>query len=147
MVRTLKEAIGQPSVIQRVEAPKVELPIYKPKLRRSIDTIDKKSYRIVEDAKLLDKVNVSGNLNKLLIISPSQNFSLEIEADWKMVYEGTWSDYEELGLGIDEGDPAPFTIAIKNVTFNEKIFVRLICPAPVVFTRIYISTDFLGYTS
>jgi len=109
----------------------VEKPIQPPKPTTQI--IDMTNERIEKEQTLLD-LQGEGVLEKLLLRSPSQNFSISLITEATRI-EGSYSHFEDV-LASQEEDT--YVLEITNIEFKHKVRLVLTVTEPITFSHIFV---------
>jgi len=82
-----------------------------------------------------------GKIEELVIISPSDNFSLFIEIDGIMTYQGAFSHFEGISTQVSsvvaQQRGTSYILQINDIIFLDRILILIDTDAAITFTRLY----------
>ena len=88
----------------------------------------------------LDKEG-EGKIEEVVIISPSSNFSLFVEVDGVIAYQGDYSRFEDISMHVDsivaQQRGATYVLQISDVVFLSRVRVVIDVGESITFQRLY----------
>jgi hypothetical protein len=119
------------SAEKTVETVKTTIGELKPKLEPERETVFRDKWKNVDISKkyILIEEEGHGSLHELLIKSTTTNFNVHLEADGKILYDGSYGDISsepqflsEQSAFEDPDNAGTYYLQVKDITFSKKIF-------------------------
>jgi len=111
--------------------------------KKHTEIIDKKNFPVV-GVFPVEKFG-SGKIKQIVVKSPSSDFSIYLEVDGIILYEGTYSKYSSESIDIDELEAyifdSTYLFRISDIAFSESFKFLLTVSTPITFSRIYLKYE------
>lgn len=110
----------------------VEKPVEPPRL--ATEFIDLLNESVNGQNMLLDE-NGQGRVEKILLRSPSPNFSIALAPDYGTQLQGSYSDFQDV---LSYQEDSTYVLEITNIDFTKNIRFTVTTTGSVTFSRIFI---------